>query len=145
MDVFSYGTLMFPEVLEALTEKHFEFEELSLAGYERRLVRGEIYPAVREEARSRISGRLWFDIDDLSLEILDFFEDVLYEHRNVELASERRGLSKARLYVVPKHLEARLSDALWYESEFREKHLVHYLPRCRNYRAEFFASRPSNA
>ena len=81
VNVFAYGSLMYPEVFAALTGAPSSFEDLCVQGFERRAVSGKPYPGLRENPASSVDGRLWFDIDDEALRILGTFEGSLYERR----------------------------------------------------------------
>jgi gamma-glutamylcyclotransferase (GGCT)/AIG2-like uncharacterized protein YtfP len=135
MNVFTYGSLMYAEVIEALTACHFSFEDVALPGFERRALTGKKYPGLREETKSSVDGRLWFDVDEGSLRMLDLFEDPLYERRSVEIMSKSRGLIEARAYVVPPKLERTFAPEPWDKDAFEANHLEQYVSMCRRFRA----------
>jgi gamma-glutamylcyclotransferase (GGCT)/AIG2-like uncharacterized protein YtfP len=56
MHLFTYGTLMFPEVWQAVVGKHFETSPAQLPGYEIFRVAGALYPGIIT-ANSSPSGR----------------------------------------------------------------------------------------
>jgi len=122
MNVFTYGSLMYPAVMEALTER------LSIAGKK--------YPGIRHHVGSSVNGRVWFDLDDSSMRMLDCFEDPLYEKQTLEVLSNSRGSINASAYVVPKHLEHTLTDQPWDASIFENRHLAQYVEMCKRFRFE---------
>lgn len=139
MNVFSYGSLMFPEVFTALTGREYQFEGVTLPGFERRAIIGKIYPGLRGDSDTFTDGRLWFDLDDEAMRILDLFEDPRYDRRTVEVASLTRGLVEARAYVIPPSLESTLANDPWDEVKFVDEHLSQYIQMCREFRADTLA------
>lgn len=47
-NIFTYGTLMFPEVMFTVCKSKYESEKATLQGYARRQVKGRIYPGVKK-------------------------------------------------------------------------------------------------
>lgn len=136
MNLFTYGSLMFPEVMHALTERVFQYEDASLSGFDRYLLNGRKYPGIIENTDSRVEGRVFFDIDSTSLEILDQFENSIYERRIVEIHTISRAQVKARAYIVPVTAREALSELRWSADEFSRAHLANYVEMCRRFRAE---------
>ncbi|MEF2175157.1 MAG: gamma-glutamylcyclotransferase family protein [Candidatus Absconditabacteria bacterium] len=81
-NLFVYGTLMYPEIVFALTGKYFRSQEAILSNYKRYAIRyGNItspYPGIIPFNNSLVHGNILFDVDEYSLQILDFFEDSEY-------------------------------------------------------------------
>ena len=103
MNLFTYGTLTYPEVIEALTGRVIKSRECSLNGYSRVCLKGLPYPSVRKaewdiEAAPRpsVRGRLYFSISSDELEAIDLYEGELYERRSISLDN----LSPPRLTTV---------------------------------------------
>lgn len=135
VNVFAYGSLMYPEVLTALAGALPSFEDLCVQGFERRVVGGKPYPGLRENPASSVDGRLWFDIDDETLRILDGFEGSLYERRTLRLVSRRRGSVNAEAYIVPASRLHALADVPWERERFERHYLGRYVKICRGFRA----------
>lgn len=140
MNVLAYGSLLFPEVLEALTGSRFESEDLILRHFQRRTLRGEIYPGLIEHPGGAVDCRLWFDVDAESMEILDRFEDRCYERRIIPIETRSRGAAEALFYVIPRSLAGVLSDEPWEPGFFKQNHLRPYVEMCRKFRAETIAA-----
>lgn len=113
MNLFTYGSLTYPQVLEALTEQTFSFEDLGLPGFERSAIIDKMYHGIRENPLEAVDGRLWFNVSDHAMRILDRFEDPLYERRSIEVFTGTRGKIVARAYVVPRELEHTLTLTAW--------------------------------
>lgn len=132
---------MFPDVMEALTLQRLSREESRLRGYERRTVRGKIYPGIYEEPQAEVLGQLWFDVDTETMAILDYFEDEFYQRRTVQVFTVSRGDVEAEVYVVPLETRHVLSIDPWDENDFRRRLLPDYLPRCRQYRQRYLSNK----
>lgn len=139
MNIFTYGSLTFPEVMSALTERTFRFEDLTLPGWERRKLTGETYPGLIEQASSMVDGRLYFDVDDLSARILDRFEDLIYERRIMQITSQACGTVPALVYLIPAAAREQLSPDIWDREEFRRDHLPAFMEMCREFRLSIAA------
>jgi gamma-glutamylcyclotransferase (GGCT)/AIG2-like uncharacterized protein YtfP len=136
MNVFTYGTLMFPEVMECLTSRQFTCEDAVLANYERRKLLGKSYPGLVQAAGAQVAGKLYFDVDEDSLTILDCFEDEIYDRRHIPIQSLSKGEVIALTYIIPDHLLSTVSSEAWDLEEFKRKHLSNYLEMCRRVRAD---------
>jgi gamma-glutamylcyclotransferase (GGCT)/AIG2-like uncharacterized protein YtfP len=129
--VFTYGTLLFPEVMDAVAGRTFVQMRATLAGFTRVCVRGAVYPAAREEAGGRIAGLLYLEVDAASLGRLDRFEGELYERRSVRVICDDGTSRAAEVYVVPPARYGRLETRPWDLEQFRREHLASYVARCR--------------
>ena len=136
MNIFAYGTLLFPEVIEQLTARRFPFEDVSVQGFERRTLAGKIYPGIFDCPGKQLNGRIYFNLDADSLRILDLFEDEIYERRQLVLQSAAQGRVVALAYVIPPELRDVLSATFWEPEEFAQVHLLGYLERCAELRTE---------
>jgi gamma-glutamylcyclotransferase (GGCT)/AIG2-like uncharacterized protein YtfP len=136
MNIFTYGSLMYPAVINALTDCNFSYEDVTIQDFERRAIQGKKYPGLRRHIGSMAQGRLWFDIDESSMRMLDSFEDSLYERQTVEITSKSRGVINAFAYVVPKHLEHTLEDIPWDPNVFENMHLAQYVKMCERFRLD---------
>ena len=79
MHVFTYGTLMFPEVWRIVVGREFETVEGTLAGYSIFRVRDAVFPGIIAAAgECVVRGVVYLDVDAASVERLDRFEDDFY-------------------------------------------------------------------
>ena len=129
-DVFTYGTLLVAEVMEAVAGARFASVPARLDGWERVRVRDAVYPGVRAVTGASVDGRLWLDVHDAALLRLDRFEGEMYERRVVRVATAD-GARSAQVYVVPPAYVHLLEDAPWDVERFRREHLARYLEHCR--------------
>lgn len=136
MNIFTYGSLMYPSVFEALTEKMFRADDVTLNNYQRRAISFKNYPGIKYKPGASVNGRLWFDVDEVSSKMLDRFEDSLYERRVVKVTSKLGEVFNAHAYVVPVSLEHMLASEEWDQKMFQEMHLNSYVEMCRRFRTE---------
>jgi len=127
MKIFTYGTLMIPEVMYAVTTREFRFKNAILRGYARFTVKGESYPGIIPATDAVTEGILYFDVDELSLERLDAFEGVLYQRTPILVEMEGEEIFNALAYVIKPKFRNYLSSSEWNVKEFAQKHLEAFL------------------
>jgi gamma-glutamylcyclotransferase (GGCT)/AIG2-like uncharacterized protein YtfP len=127
MNVFTYGSLMIPSVMAAVTGKHFQVMKACLREYARFKVKGESYPGIIYKTGAATDGVVHRDVDDLSLNLLDDFEGELYKRISVPVEVDQSGALIAETYVVsPEHLH-RLSSVPWDVDKFKKENLQEFL------------------
>ena len=128
-NLFTYGSLMFPEVWERLACPGYRSSLATLDGYLRRQVRGDTYPViVPGDAMSRVEGMLYFDLPPELLLKLDRFEGEFYVRRKIRVtAGKERDLHEAFTYVLSDHYRHLLSDREWDPGRFRKQALALFL------------------
>ena len=135
--VFTYGTLMFADVVEALLGRRFESRPARLPDFARLCVRGRVYPGIVARAGATTDGVLYEGLDGAALARLDEFEGELYERRTVVvLASSSIGTAtddqqRAEVYVVASGKEHLLAEEPWDAEQFRAQHHQRYVAHCR--------------
>ena len=134
MNVVTYGSLMFGEVMFALLNHDFPSEAVLLTNYARFKMAGKRYPGLIWTPGEKVQGRIYFDLDDDSLDVLDQFEDEAYERKVLEINTQSRGIVSARGYVIPEEGKEFLSADAWSPDEFLEVHLQEYISMCRRFR-----------
>ena len=119
MHVFTYGTLMFTEVWQAVVGRSFETLEGTARGFAIYRVVDAVFPAiVAGSERDLVQGVVYLDVDQASLDRLDLFEDDFYERQAlwVECADGLRRAAEA--YVVPAQNRHVLTDEPWLAQDF---------------------------
>ncbi|MDJ0786257.1 MAG: gamma-glutamylcyclotransferase family protein [Myxococcota bacterium] len=128
--LFVYGTLLFPEVLEAVADQRPRLEPAVLPGYARRGLRERVYPAIVPRSGEQVAGRLVHGLDDRGRERIDRFEGDLYRRLRVEVrVGDARLLAFA--YVLHPDRTGELLEASWDPEAFQLAHGPAYLERCR--------------
>lgn len=130
--VFTYGTLQVPEVMAAVTGGWPESEEAMLPGYACYRMKHRIYPGTIPCDGSFVRGRIYRGIDDLKLQYLDAFEDVLYQRRLLAVRVHDSTIN-AHAYIVADEYRDLLLPEPWHIEEFVSNHLVRYLDSCNRF------------
>ena len=134
-DVFTYGTLMVPEVMRAVTGQAYTHQRAALHGFNRFRVRHEVYTAIIAAADASTTGRLYLGVDAASLKRLDDFEGEYYTRQSVTVmvTGDHGETHQAIAYVIADAHRHRLSDEPWDEAAFVEHHLPEFLNQMRGW------------
>jgi len=127
MNIFTYGTLMIPEVMVAVTTHRFRSIDAILKGYARFTVKGESYPGIIPETGAITEGIIYFDVDKGSLKRLDAFEGDLYQRIKIMAETKEKEILSADAYVIKTEFRRYLSSQEWNMKEFAQKHLKTFL------------------
>lgn len=128
---FTYGSLMWADIMARVCGCVLPSEAARLHGYRRHPVRGEDYPGLRPAEAGVVEGRLYRGIDAAVWARLDAFEGADYERVQVpvELADGR--IDTACVYLFRGEQVTRLLPGDWdpqrFESEGRERFLAKYV------------------
>ena len=120
MHVFTYGTLMFPEIWQAVVGRAFETVDGTAVGFEVFRVRDAVFPGiVAGVGVCSAPGVVYLDVDHELTERLDRFEDDFYERRaiSVDCDDGRRRIAEA--YIVPPANRSVLTSEPWSRESFR--------------------------
>jgi len=121
--LFTYGTLEIPSVVKRVLGRDFVGRPAVLNDYARYLVRGETYPAIREEPGSAVRGTVYDGIDGELFRRLDTYEGEEYQKRSVQVMTDD-GPHHAFVYTCAPGL---LSDTPWDQAAFIAHHLADFM------------------
>jgi gamma-glutamylcyclotransferase (GGCT)/AIG2-like uncharacterized protein YtfP len=127
VDLFVYGSLLFPEVMRVLLDRVPASTPAAVAGWRVAALPGRVYPAL-VQAEAIAKGQLVSGLTPQEWHTLDAFEDKVYELRRLTLTDGRDGWA----YVCTDHTDASPDD--WDMNLFERDHLVSYLKRCATWR-----------
>lgn len=85
MNLFAYGTLMWPDILEAVMGRRMAGRHAVLAGYTRLRVKGQHYPAAVPAPDESVEGTLYTGLTPKEFEALDRFEGREYDRIEVDI------------------------------------------------------------
>lgn len=127
MNLFVYGCLLAPEVVERVTGRSFRSEEGVLHGYMGLRLKRSPDAALVPFPDTQVEGLVYFDVDGESLRRIDVFQgpDFKREEINVQTGSDQ--WAEAETHVFKLRERRRLTAKSWDETEFREKHLARLL------------------
>src|SRR5215208_4628052 len=119
MNVFTYGTLMFPVVWQAVVGRSFNSIEATAAGFEVFCVRHAVFPGMTAgTGQCSVPGVVYLDVDLDSIERLDRFEDDFYERRAVLVDCSDGQRRMAEAYIVPPANRSLLTRERWDSESF---------------------------
>ncbi len=130
--LFTYGTLMFPEVIEIVAGRVPPSESARLVGFRRRVLRGVVYPGLTPRAGEVTRGVLFRGLDEAELSRVDAFEGELYERVPCRVHVSEHS-APASTYVIKAAHRDRLSPSAWDPEAFRRDELRRYLAGCRRF------------
>lgn len=129
-NIFVYGTLLFPEILEKLTCKTFKSKEGYLNDFKSyQIFDNHIprkYPAIITSRGDKVEGKIVFDLDKESLNILDYFEDEKYEPKILKAYSQSGEEYQVLVYVWKDEFKDMLKGD-WDIDYFKDNYLPIYL------------------
>jgi gamma-glutamylcyclotransferase (GGCT)/AIG2-like uncharacterized protein YtfP len=112
--VFTYGSLMFDPVWSFVVAGDYDRCVAILPGYERKSVRGEVYPVVIPTAgHSQVPGILYFDVSASDMARLDTFERKYYFRRTEQVITLDKAAVAAEVYVLSEEYYAMISHVQW--------------------------------
>ncbi len=128
---FTYGSLMWADIMARVCGRELASEPASLAGHSRHPVRGEDYPGLRPAPDGVVAGRLYRDVDAAAWARLDAFEGDEYERVGVLVTLADGSEVPAQVYRFRGDVAARLLPGAWdvdaFEREGRARFLARYV------------------
>jgi gamma-glutamylcyclotransferase (GGCT)/AIG2-like uncharacterized protein YtfP len=133
MNIFTYGSLMFPSVMKAVTGREFSSEKARLRNHARFKVKGESYPGLTPLEGAVTEGVLYRDVDALSVRRLDDFEGELYERTEIPADTLEGESLTAQTYVIKAQYRDRLSSEEWDPKHFEKADLFDFMTTYRGF------------
>jgi gamma-glutamylcyclotransferase (GGCT)/AIG2-like uncharacterized protein YtfP len=128
MRLFTYGTLMFPEVWQRISIGVVPAEPAVLRGYAMYRVKNAVYPGIiRAEPASEVHGKVYVDLDEDTLFELDTYESSFYQRLPVRVTLASGEEVECHAYVVPDSRRDLLTTEPWDAEWFRVNELDRYL------------------
>ena len=121
MHLFAYGTLMDSDIMTQVCGASYQSSKATLSGYVRKLVHGEIYPAIVREAGGCVDGMIYYNVSSQAFDRLDKFEGELYDRVKVIVICEDGLRVAAFSYVIRANCANRLSTDDWDYENFLHK------------------------
>jgi gamma-glutamylcyclotransferase (GGCT)/AIG2-like uncharacterized protein YtfP len=126
--LFVYGTLQFPEVLTELIGRCPQLDPASVLGWRVAALPGRVYPGLVPDSGGLARGVLLSGLTAAEWEVLDEFEDVEYELRQVPVVDRVESVST---YVWTAEVE----PGNWQADRFAIDHLAGFAARCARWRS----------
>lgn len=114
MNLYTYGTLMAPDILQAVAGCSLQSVAASLEGYRRFGIRGEEYPGIIKAKGRNVEGVLYLDVPPRAMARLDLFEGEMYSREAVMVQPRDGGKPLAAMvYVVKPEFAHLLTSEDW--------------------------------
>jgi gamma-glutamylcyclotransferase (GGCT)/AIG2-like uncharacterized protein YtfP len=118
MNLFAYGTLMDPAIMQNVCGERFQSRPASLSGYMRKKLRGEVYPGIIRQPDSSVEGQVYFDVSAQALYYLDEFEGSFYQRELVTAVFDDGSAMEVEAYVLSDSCASLLSNEDWNLQDF---------------------------
>lgn len=115
--VFTYGSLMFPEVWQRVVHGHYASQSARIDGHQRYAVSGDTYPGIVIQAGASVAGLLYRDIEAADLATLDHFEGDGYRRIGLQATTDDGAQVAVQTYLFRD--PAGLSGQPWLPHEFQ--------------------------
>lgn len=126
MDLFCYGTLLFPEVMRAVIGRTPPGYDARLSNYACRYLRGADYPAIISQPDSGTTGRVYTGLRMAESRQLDAYEGWLYQRTQLVVTDNRNRPHRVWCYTLHASQQFRLSTRPWCINDFQPR-LARYL------------------
>lgn len=127
MNLFTYGSLMFPDVWLRVAGQAFPTRSARLAGFAAWKVRGESYPGLAPAPAHTTTGVVHLGVTAESARRLDEFEGPFYERAEVIVVLDDGSSMPAFAYIVGAPHRTHLEEVLWDAESFRRDHLASFM------------------
>ena len=135
MNLFVYGTLVFPELYTAITNRQRKKYKAILKGYKRVSLENLPFPALVKASEHTQPGFLIKNIEPEELLLLIDYEGDMYEYEQLEVQLDH-SVCDAIVFLLKPEFEGLISGEEWDMDGFSKLHLDSYLRECRRFREE---------
>lgn len=125
--LFTYGTLEFPEIFEAITGDEVRGIPASVENFARYLLKGKCYPGIVAVEGEVISGTLYLNVDPVAMQKIENYEDACYDKHRLKVVAANQREFEAMAFVIPETQRHLLSGRKWSQREFADKYLESFL------------------
>ncbi|MBK8501434.1 MAG: gamma-glutamylcyclotransferase [Saprospiraceae bacterium] len=125
--LFTYGTLMVPEIIQALLGRQPQAKPATLDGFRRYLLLDANYPGIKTQVDNRVSGLIYYQLSQNDLDILNDFEGEPYELKPVSATLISGEGVSTFAYIIKEQFENLLSDQDWSLEEFMALHKDNFI------------------
>lgn len=128
---FTYGSLMWADIMASVCGRAFTGEPATLAGHRRHPVRGEDHPGLLPAPGGLVPGVLYRDVDAAAWARLDAFEGEAYERAGVVVTLADGSELPAQVYRYRADCAQALLPGDWsveaFEREGRQRFIARYV------------------
>lgn len=120
--VFTYGSLMFPEVWQRVVRGGYRSVPARLDGHARFEIAGETYPGMVAAPGASVDGVLYFDVSPEDMAALDHFEGSEYRRDTIRVTLDSGEAVEAGTYIYL--LPQKLSGSPWLPDAFQMERFI---------------------
>lgn len=131
MNLFAYGTLMFPEIWERVAGGVFRSARATVRGMAVYRAAGQLFPVMVAAAPTDVAeGIVIFDLSPQTLATLDAYESDFYQRIEVRAKMGDGRELPAQAYLLPESHRQLASDEAWTAERFQREAMERYLKQC---------------
>lgn len=133
-NIFTYGSLMFPEIWAFLIQTPYSTIEATLPGYKRKPVTNEAYPGLLSgDKNNLVTGKLYLQVGDADLNVLDKFEGDFYIRSQVTVTDNLNQRLSAETYLVKNDYLHLLDEIDWCPKNFEKEFLTSFIKKPKHF------------
>jgi len=127
ISIFTYGTLMIPEIMSGLIGRSLIGQSATLSGYRRSVIINETYPGIAPHSKGVVPGILYHALEHHEIEILNHYEGHLYTLSVVNIKLSDDTILDAYSYVLRKEYWHLLTEHDWDLETFKRQSQATFL------------------
>ena len=129
VNIFVYGTLMFPEIREIVGGRAFSTEPATVEGFCVFRVKNATFPGLLRTPGSVAEGQILKEISEKELARFDAYEDCFYVRSTVHAKSESGEIIECEVYEVPENIAGEILSSDRWTVDWFEQHRTEYIRR----------------
>ncbi|MDF1753253.1 MAG: gamma-glutamylcyclotransferase [Verrucomicrobiales bacterium] len=134
MNLFVYGTLLFPEIRNLVGRRQFQAADATLEGFEIYRVKNAAYPGIVEQDGGTVPGQILRHITPAEIDFFDQYEDDFYQRITVAVTTPDESVISAECYAVPSITSREiLTKVVWTADWFTTNHYADFLNRLKSF------------
>lgn len=122
MHIFTYDSLMFPQIWQRVVRGDYRSTPASAQGFARYALLDDTYPGMVARPDAVVEGVLYYDVDVQDIAALDAFEGSEYRRDAISIAIKSGDSMIACTYIFL--AEQRLSAMLWDPQAFQPSRFI---------------------
>jgi gamma-glutamylcyclotransferase (GGCT)/AIG2-like uncharacterized protein YtfP len=122
VSLFTYGTLMLPEILGLIVGRTCHGEDAILHNFKRRKIRNELYPGITPAIGEKVDGKIYHLLQPDEINKLTAFEGDAYELLPVTARSRVDGDHDCLTYIIKEKYLFLMTDHEWSPEDFIRHH-----------------------
>ncbi|MFC7297963.1 gamma-glutamylcyclotransferase family protein [Herminiimonas aquatilis] len=122
MHIFTYGSLMFPQIWQRVVRGNYRSAPATASGYARYALADDTYPGMIARPQTTVEGVLYFDVDAHDVAALDAFEGNEYRRDQIDVVIDSSEIVIACTYIYM--AEQRLSSLPWEPQAFQMSRFI---------------------